>query len=318
MVVIAVLLATILSYAVARTVTRPLAAITAVMREVAATGDLTRRIPQRPGAWEDEDARLLASTFNTLTESIARFEKEASQRERLSSLGRLSSVVAHEIRNPLMIIKTAVRSLRQPGATAASIGEALQDIDSEIARLNRIVTEVLDYAKPLTFAWQMADPNEICRESVRAAETAEPGVGIALALAADVTPLVTDADRLRTVLVNVLSNAAQAVRAARADQVTAAGAPGVTCRSQADVGGGVILTVRDEGVGIEPMMLARVFEPYFTTRRTGTGLGLAIARNIVEGLGGTIGVSSVPSQGTEVRIELPPSPPGGPRAAAPG
>jgi len=311
MVVVAVLLATILSYAVARTVTRPLAAITAVMREVAATGDLTRRIPPRPGAWADEDARLLASTFNTLTESIARFEKEAAQRERLSSLGRLSSVVAHEIRNPLMIIKTAVRSLRQAGATAETIGEALQDIDGEIARLNRIVNEVLDYAKPITFTWQVADPNEICRESVRAVETAEPGVGIALTLAADVAPLVTDADRLRTVLVNVLANAAQAVRAARTDSATAAAGPGVECRTQAAGFGGVILTVRDQGVGIEQAMLARVFEPYFTTRRAGTGLGLAIARNIVEGLGGTITVSSVPSQGTEVRIELPASPPGG-------
>jgi len=315
MVVVAVLLATILSYAVARTVTRPLAAITAVMRDVAATGDLTRRIPTRPGAWEDEDARLLASTFNTLTESIARFEKEAAGRERLSSLGRLSSVVAHEIRNPLMIIKTAVRSLRRPGASAEAVGEALQDIDGEIARLNRIVSEVLDYAKPITFTWQAADINEICRESVRAVETAEPGVGIALALAADVAPLATDADRLRTVLVNVLANAAQAVRTARADSRTAVAGPGVECRSQAADGGGVILTVRDEGVGIEPTTLARMFEPYFTTRRAGTGLGLAIARNIVEGLGGTIAVASVPSQGTEVRIELPASPPGGQPAA---
>lgn len=318
MVVVAVLLATILSYAVARTVTRPLAAITAVMRDVAVTGDLTRRIPTRPGAWEDEDARLLASTFNTLTESIAKFEKEAADRERLSSLGRLSSVVAHEIRNPLMIIKTAVRSLRQPGASAEECGEALQDIDDEIARLNRIVSEVLDYAKPITFTWQVADPNEICRESVRAVETAEPGVRIALALAADVAPLVTDADRLRTVLVNVLSNATQAVRAAMTGSSPTAAGPGVQCRSQAAEGGGVILTVRDEGVGIEPTMLARVFEPYFTTRRAGTGLGLAIARNIVEGLGGTIAVSSVPSQGTEVRIELPASPPGGQQPAATG
>ena len=309
MVVVAVLLATILSYGVARTVTRPLAAITAVMREVAATGDLTRRIPVRPGAWEDEDARLLASTFNTLTESIARFEKEAAQRERLSSLGRLSSVVAHEIRNPLMIIKTAVRSLRQPGASAEAIGEALQDIDAEIARLNRIVSEVLDYAKPLTFAWQPADPNEICRESVRAVETAEPGIGITSALDVDVVPLVTDADRLRTVLVNVLSNAVQAVRAARGESASPAG-PGVECRSQTTQGGGVILTVRDQGAGIDPALLVRVFEPYFTTRRAGTGLGLAIARNIVEGLGGMIAVSSVVSQGTEVRIELPASPPG--------
>ncbi len=317
MVVVAVLLATILSYGVARTVTRPLAAITTVMREVAATGDLTRRIPVRPGAWEDEDARLLASTFNTLSESIARFEKDASQRERLASLGRLSSVVAHEIRNPLMIIKTAVRSLRQPAASPESIGEALQDIDAEIARLNRIVSEVLDYAKPITFTWQIADPNEICRESVHAVETTEPGVGVTLTLAADIAPLMTDADRLRTVLVNVLSNAMQAVRAAGNNALapSASAGPGVECLSQASDGGGVILTVRDAGVGIEKTMLARVFEPYFTTRRAGTGLGLAIARNIVEGLGGTIAVASVPSQGTEVRIELPASPPPGQQPA---
>ena len=103
------LLATLLSYAVARTVTRPLGAITATMREMAATGDLTRKIALRRAAWDDEDARLLARTFNTLTDSIARFQREAAQRERLSSLGRLSTVIAHEIRNPLMIIKAALR-----------------------------------------------------------------------------------------------------------------------------------------------------------------------------------------------------------------
>ena len=93
--------------------TRPLGAITATMREMAATGDLTRRIAPPAGArWEDEDARLLATTFNAMTDSIARFQREAAQRERLSSLGRLSTVVAHEIRNPLMIIKTALRTLR--------------------------------------------------------------------------------------------------------------------------------------------------------------------------------------------------------------
>ena len=89
------------------------AAITATMREMAATGDLTRESGcRRRARWEDEDARLLATTFNTMTDSIARFQREAAQRERLSSLGRLSTVVAHEIRNPLMIIKTALRGLR--------------------------------------------------------------------------------------------------------------------------------------------------------------------------------------------------------------
>src|SRR5207249_514081 len=95
--VVAVLLATLLSFAVARTITRPLAAITDVMRDVAATGDLTRKIALRHATrWDDEDARLLATTFNTLTDSIARFQREMSQKERLSALGRLSTVIAHE------------------------------------------------------------------------------------------------------------------------------------------------------------------------------------------------------------------------------
>ena len=98
--------------------TRPLAAVTDAMRDVAATGDLTRKVPVRSRAWDDEDARLLASAFNTLTESIARFQREAAQRERLSSLGRLSTVIAHEIRNPLMIIRASLSSLRRDHVTA--------------------------------------------------------------------------------------------------------------------------------------------------------------------------------------------------------
>src|SRR4029077_12286234 len=90
--VVAVLLATILSFAVARTIAQPLAAITGVMREVTATGDLTRKITLRHGnRWDDDDARLLATTFNTLTDSIARFQREISQKERLTALGRLST-----------------------------------------------------------------------------------------------------------------------------------------------------------------------------------------------------------------------------------
>src|SRR5260221_10228627 len=85
--IVAVLVATLLSFAVARTITRPLAAITDTMREVAATGDLTRKISARPDSrWDDEDARLLGTTFNMLTDSIARFQREMSQKERLTSL----------------------------------------------------------------------------------------------------------------------------------------------------------------------------------------------------------------------------------------
>jgi len=313
-VIVTMLLATVLSYAVARTVTRPLAAIKGVMREMAATGDLTLKIPARPGSWEDEDAHLLASTFNTLTDSIARFEKEAAQRERLSSLGRLSSVIAHEIRNPLMIVKSAVRTLRQPETGPEARLEALQDIDAEVVRLNRIVTEVLDYAKPLSFTWQVTDANAVCREAVQAVQIAEPEVVIELLLAPEIRPIHTDAERLRTVLVNVLTNASQAVRAARdkAPERPSSTGPGVEVRTAARKDGGAIIVVHDQGGGIDPALLPRVFEPYFTTRRAGTGLGLAIARNIIEGLGGTITIRSEPPAGTELCIELPPQAPTAP------
>ncbi len=308
--VLTMLLATVLSYAVARTVTRPLGAITRVMREVAATGDLTRKIPVQPGSWEDEDARLLASTFNTLTDSIARFEREASQRERLSSLGRLSSVVAHEIRNPLMIIKSAVRTLRQAGASADARDEAIQDVEQEVVRLNRIVSEVLDYAKPITFAWQDADPAVICREAAAAVMAADADATIDVTAAPGLPSIRTDPERVRTVLVNVLQNAVQAVRSLSAAEGGGA-TPAQPIRLQLSPldGGGAGILVHDDGPGIDAGAASRLFEPFFTTRRGGTGLGLAIARNIVDGLGGSITISEGSPAGTDVRINLPPSPP---------
>ena len=104
--------ATVVGYLVARTVTRPLRALTATMREMAATGDLARRCRRSAGGTM-RTSRLVATTFGQLTGALDRFRREAALRERLSSLGRLSTVVAHEIRNPLMIIKSAVRRLRR-------------------------------------------------------------------------------------------------------------------------------------------------------------------------------------------------------------
>src|SRR5471030_1168184 len=179
--VLAIVLATVLSLAVARTIARPLAAITDVMREVGSTGDLTRKIALRHGnRWDDDDARLLATTFNTLTDSIARFQREISQKERLTSLGRLSTVIAHEVRNPLMIIKAALHTLRQPGPSPEAVREAAADIDGEVVRLNRIVNEVLDFARPIHFELSTVDLNAVCRESAAAALASDPGSAIGL------------------------------------------------------------------------------------------------------------------------------------------
>jgi signal transduction histidine kinase len=311
--IITLLLATIVSYAVSRTMTRPLSAITSAMRDVAATGDLTRKVPLRSGPWDDADARLLAAAFNTLTESISRFQAEAAQRERLSSLGRLSTVIAHEIRNPLMIIKAALRSLKRDEVRPSELREAVADIDEETTRLNRVVTEVLDFAKPIQFEFAEANINDICRASADAAWAGD-GAGATLDLEPSLPRIVTDAERLRTALVNILTNARHAVQAANARTDAGADARpksdvGVTVRTHSDGNGHVTVAINDRGVGITPEDMAHIFDPYFTTRRAGTGLGLPISKSIIEGMGGTLAVASQRGVGTEVRIELPLQPP---------
>jgi signal transduction histidine kinase len=320
--VVAVLAATILSYAVARTITRPIATITDAMREMAATGDLTRKISLKGAAsWEDEDAKLLAATFNTLTDSIARFQREAAQRERLSALGRLSTVIAHEVRNPLMIIKASLHTLGSEAVSRDEIRQALMDVDEEVGRLNRVVNDVLDFARPIRFDYAPADVNAICADAERATHSAVPGVVVKLKPDVTLKPLVTDAERLRTALVNILTNARHAVLAREKRGRVPFSEDDLDTDIEVETGpastAGVRITVRDRGVGVKPEDLPRVFDPYFTTKRTGSGLGLAIAKNIIDGMGGSIAVESQPGVGTEIRIDLPRLRPSGDGEQAP-
>lgn len=302
----AVAVSVLLSWAVARTVTRPLSALTGAMKEMASTGDLARRI--EPGqAWDDEDARLLSGTFGALTDSIARFQQQAALRDRLAALGRLSTVIAHEVRNPLMIIKGSLRALKREGATRDDVREAACDIEQEVARLNRIVGDVLDFARPLRLAVAPLELSAMAREAVRAALEGADGIGARLALAADGT-LLTDGERLRAVLVNLVENARDSLAERRAGGEAAALEP-IEVGSRRLDGGRVLLWVEDRGSGIPEADLPHVFEPYFTTKRTGTGLGLAIVRKVVEALGGALRLESRRGEGTRIEIELPPAPP---------
>lgn len=298
---LAVLVATLFSYAIARTVTRPLRAVTATMREMAATGNLASTGPAVT-VWDDEDARLLAATFRQLTTSLDKFQREAAQRERLSSLGRLSTVIAHEIRNPLMIIKASLRALRQrPTQDVAT--ETATSIEEEVTRLNGVVTGVLDFARPIRFDVSPTDLGDVCRSAVAAVCASDSGAGVEMDIAPDADPaaLVTDAERVRAVLINVLTNAQHAV-----EGVASNAGPLISLRLQlAD--GAWRIDVTDRGAGVAQENLTRVFEPFFTTRRAGSGLGLAISRNVIEGLGGTIAMTSEPGKGANVTIILPAS-----------
>jgi two-component system sensor histidine kinase HydH len=157
------------------------------------------------------------------------------------------------------------------------------------------VNEVLDFARPIRFELSRTDLNALCRESAAAATASDTGADVTLQLDPALSAITTDPERLRIALINMLVNARHAANGH---------ADGVVLSTSA-AGDRVQVRVADKGAGIAPADLARIFDPFFTTKRGGTGLGLPIAKNIVEGLGGTIAVTSLPGSGTEVLIHLP-------------
>jgi two-component system sensor histidine kinase HydH len=207
-----------------------------------------------------------------------------------------------------MIIKASLRTLGTDNVTRAQRQQALKDVDEEVARLNRIVNDVLDFARPIRFEYASADLNIVCadaEQASRAGAVATADMKVQVNPNPAVGPIVTDAERLRTALVNILMNARHAV-AARTDRGRANGsAPDIELDMHKDSKGSVIIVIRDRGMGVSPEDMPRVFDPYFTTKRTGSGLGLAIAKNIIDGLGGSIALESTPGTGTEIRIEVP-------------
>jgi two-component system sensor histidine kinase HydH len=217
-----------------------------------------------------------------------------------------------------MIIRATLTSLRRDHVSAADRKEAAADIDEETTRLNNLVSDVLDFAKPIRFDLAPANLNDVCRASAAAAWAGHDSSEVLLELDPDMPVAVTDAERMRTALVNIMTNARHAVHAAAgarashdpggsADSpggIAVATRPGVIVKTRY-AAGRVAITVQDSGTGISADDMSHIFDPYFTTRRKGTGLGLPIAKNIIEGLGGSITVSSKIGEGTAIRLDLP-------------
>jgi signal transduction histidine kinase len=213
------------------------------------------------------------------------------------------------VRNPLMIIKGSLRTLRREGAAAEEVREAAADIDTQVARLDRVVGDVLDFARPLRIEPASVDASAIARDAAHAALEGATGVKARFSLDPGVAGLVTDGERLRAALVNLVANARDGLEARDGSGPPAAEPATIEIGSRRLDSGRVLLWVEDAGDGVAAADLPHVFEPYFTTRRTGTGLGLAITRKTIEALGGAIRLDSRPGAGTRVEIELPPAPP---------
>ncbi len=245
---------------------------------------------------EEDGARGVVVLFRDITE-IKQLKKEIAQSQRLASLGSLAAGVAHEIRNPLSSIKGFATYFKERYRDNPDDSQTADIMVQEVDRLNRVIGQLLDYARPMTMNRRETAIQTVIQHALRMIESQarEKGVVIQTELQADVAALLIDPDRIKQVFLNLYLNAIGAMEGG--------GILSVALLSMTDRR--IRIEVRDTGVGIDPKDLDRIFDPYFTTKSSGTGLGLAIVQKIIEAHRGEIQVASTPGLGTTVSVILP-------------
>lgn len=248
----------------------------------------------------------LAQAFNEMVEKLREreaLEKRLYEAEHLSRVGQLASGIAHEIRNPLNYISLAIDHLRNEVVAACPerAGEAADLADKireEVRRANYMVVNFMNYGRPLKLRKTTIAYHELLERtlSVLAGKLAEQRVTIVQQLADDLPLLYLDVELMRNCLTNFITNGAQAMPEGGV----------ITLGAELDADPGwVRLTFSDQGSGIAPEDLDKIFQPYFTTKEAGIGLGLAITERIVREHGGKISATSTPGTGTVFTVRLP-------------
>jgi two-component system sensor histidine kinase FlrB len=227
-----------------------------------------------------------------------RLREEAERNKRLAAMGEMAAQLAHQLRTPLAAALLYAGNLENPELPEVSRLSIAQKTVGRLKHLERLIQDTLLFARGEVLGRDTFPVEELF---VELAHTFEPlarsrGVEFHMDAAAGAARLTGNRKALTGALTNLLENALQAVDAVDAGRVTLAARHG---------GEHLILTVADNGGGMAPDVVARLFEPFFTTRSDGTGLGLAIARGVARAHGGGIDVSSVPGVGTEFIITLP-------------
>jgi len=250
------------------------------------------------GAQGEEIGTVLV--LDDLTERRA-LEEQVQRAQRLAALGRLAGGLAHEIRNPLGITRAAAQMLHRELGEYARYGEYTEVIQSEIDRVDRLVEQLLSYARPLPIQPGPVEIAAVIERTIMLTRAYARQQGISLHCSVDeqLPTIKGDAELLHQALVNLLLNGIAATALGGTVTIAARSAAHDLHRPV------VIITVSDSGHGIAPADLPHVFDPFFTTRADGTGLGLSIVQQIIEEHGGTIEVSSQPDQGATFTLQIP-------------
>lgn len=258
---------------------------------------LSRRIPIK----DVEGQTIMYQGFNIDITALDLLQERLSRSERLATLGQVAAGIAHEIRNPLVGIGSTTALLMDDTPESDPRHAELGIILRETRRLDRIVNQIIDYARPREVAPIAFEVEDLLSETVKVLETSLVAKRIVVAMETPPVGLLLHADRdqLKQVLLNLLQNAVEASSDGGRVTLGAFSMPG-------DRGPGIVVKVADAGCGIHSEDLAHAFEPFFTKgKHRGTGLGLAICRNIIEAHGGDIQLTSEVGKGTSARIWLP-------------
>ena len=246
----------------------------------------------------------------------ARAEQDLRRQEALAAVGRAAAQVAHEIKNPLGSIRLGVAMLRDMTGSAEA-HSTIDLVERGIDHLNKLTVDVTQFSRRKELSLSEFDLGELLDASLDlvADKVREKRARVEKRYAEAPVRLEADADQVRQVFVNLFANALDASPADEAVTVTTERASArrsdAARRGDGDGGGDAHavpfarVTVADRGAGMDEKTRARIFEPFFSTKKRGTGLGLAIAKQIVEQHGGRIGVDSEPGQGTRFVVELP-------------
>ena len=290
------------SWAISRSLTRPIRDLTGAMAVVG-----SGRLDYPVTVTSNDEIGQLAAAFSRMTDSLRqnitqleRTQTQLVQSEKLASIGEMAAAVAHGLRNPLASLRASAQLVRRhPGSQAA--GEHLEAIIQEVDRLDRRITHLLSFSRPAPFH-PLPERLDRLVEGLLPA-VAEPlrenRVELQLDLSRDLPEVWVDPMQMEQALLELVSNALDAMPDGGTLRLSARASDGTGPPHE------VLVEVADTGGGIPASALPSVCEPFFTTRQEGTGLGLAIAKRYVEQNGGSLEIDSTPGSGTRVRVRLP-------------
>ncbi len=236
---------------------------------------------------------LFAIIAGYLVDREKRHREQLEQEQYLSAIGRAATVIAHDLKSPLFaILGFAERIKEGKGKTEA----AAQVIINSATQMEKIVHDVLDFARPAQLELRQEDMRDILRHACDSCRIKAEQKGVALSIDLPAVPVNKDTDsfHMERALMNLITNAIEA--SGKEQQVSIA----LTASDSI-----LVIRILDQGPGMEKETLDNLFVPFYTKKRGGTGLGMSIAKKIIEGHAGKIRIKSTPGAGTEVTIEMP-------------